>query len=168
MGKIASRTTVLILITILQTGCLSSSYVASIGARSLCGSQDYQRDSESYQVQVSNFKREVSSMAFVHGAFLPYTNLFNGVDSKAFGVAQFNNTNIEWTNTTEGTLIASIDGRKYSFDVSINCGQLHLKHRYRYWYSYPLQGLLIISMPLDFALDLIALPVILTMSLFDK
>ena len=107
-------------------------------------------------------------MAFFHGAFFPYTNLYNEPKGKDLGSIKLKKMDIEWSDNQEGIISALINDNKVNFEVSISGGEIRLKHKYREWYSYPTQALLVVSMPLDFVIDLVVIPIALITDLLKN
>lgn len=157
----------IIVISIFQVGCASSSYLASVGARSMKGSQRYHDDMKVFELPIKVHKREFSSWGMIHGDFYPYTNLFTSSNGKSVGVIKFEKEHIKWSNKiNEGVLTTSINNEKVDFDISFNGYEVEIERKFREWYSYPVQTLLVISMPLDLVIDVALIPLGLVHALF--
>lgn len=152
---------IILLSTILVTGCVSSSYVSSIGAKAMHAKT--QKDATTVQIKYS--KRLSDVAGYINGDILPYTNLYVPDETLDTANVDFNFEDIEWNkdSSSQGTVDLMIEGESFEFLVNDYYGsddQIELLYEYRDWYSYPAQSLLLLSMPADVVADVIILPVI--------
>ncbi|WNC70582.1 hypothetical protein RGQ13_10590 [Thalassotalea psychrophila] len=132
------------------SGCVSSSHIASIGARATHGTVTVDHES-SKKVSLTDSDLIVSDKLF-RGDYLPFTNLQSAENGSVIQNIEFDTNQIKWLNSSQGILTVLIDDEFITFDVTKKGDQLFLEHRYRNWYSYPTQTLLLVSMPVDIVL----------------
>ena len=148
----------LLLSTILLNGCVASSYVSSIGAKSIHGYTriDLVETGLSYSERVSN------SLGVIEGKALPFTNLVIATKTNDTDMVKFNYDDIIWTGkgSTSGKIDLLVKGELLTFSVFKAHDYVELEYDYRDWYSYPAQSLLIVSIPADIVITTVALPVI--------
>lgn len=140
----------LFFITFLLSGCISSSYLASVGAKAKHGSVALDGNSQ-LKIPLINSERNVGTWAMMHGLILPYTNLYPDKDGNEIAEVSFNIDDIQWSspNSNTGKIQLEIRGERLEFVVTKDTDRLQLIHEYRDWDGYPLQALLVITMPLD-------------------
>ena len=148
----------LILSTILLNGCVASSYISSIGAKSIHA--DIRIDLTN--TDLIYVDRGSDPLGFTEGKALPFTNLH--ADSEPYDTAsvKFNYEDITWTKkgSTRGEIDLLVKGELLTFSVYKSHNWVKLEYDYRTWYSYPTQSLLILSIPADVIITTIALPII--------
>lgn len=156
-----------ILLTLLLNGCISSSYLASVGARATHGSVDLDTNDE-LKVQLIDSERNVGTWALMHGFVFPYMNLYPDKEGNKFAKVHIDPNDIEWTtpNKNRGKIFLDINGVDLEFLVTKKSDQLKLIHEHRDWYGYPLQGLLIVTIPLDVVIGAIGAVVMLVAAPF--
>lgn len=147
---------VLLITTFLLNGCISSSYLASVGAKATYGSVslDYNDDLE---IPLIDSERNVGSWALMHGLIFPYMNLYPDKEGYKVADINFNYQDISWKNPnkTKGTIQLEIKGEQLEFVVTKEGDKLNLINEYRDWYGYPMQGLLVVTIPLDIVIGTI-------------
>ena len=147
---------VLLITTFLLNGCISSSYLASVGAKATHGSVslDYNDDLE---IPLIDSERTVGSWALMHGLIFPYMNLYPDKEGYKVADINFNYQDISWKNPnkTKGTIQLEIKGEQLEFVVTKEGNKLNLINEYRDWYGYPMQGLLVVTIPLDIVIGTI-------------
>ncbi|WP_157465852.1 hypothetical protein [Colwellia sp. TT2012] len=147
-----------ILSTILLNGCVASSYIASIGAKSI------HADTRIHLTNTNLIYAERISfpLGFMEGNALPFTNLH--IDNEPYDTVsvKFNYEDIIWTEkgSTRGKIDLLVKGELLTFSVFKSHNWVELEYDYRTWYSYPSQSLLILSIPADVVITTIALPII--------
>lgn len=151
---------------LMAAGCVSSSYVASIGAQSIHGNALYSRGMTEYKVELKEATREVSSWGMAHGAFFPYTNLNPSRVGTSKGEVLIKASAIDWESVNEGTFELVVGSEKKQFKVLKYGDRAYFEHNYRYWYSYPSQLLLVATIPLDFVACVVAVPLFLVVAPF--
>ena len=150
------RLFIFLISTILLSGCVSSSYVSAIGAKTMHGNTK----KDSTEINLIYSDRLADEAGFMSGDFLPYTNLY--IDSEGWGTAtvSFNYADITWNNQGEGSINLMVNGEEIEFLADKFHDQVELIHDYRNWYSYPAQSLLVLSIPADVVITAVAVPVI--------
>ncbi|KGJ95102.1 hypothetical protein [Colwellia psychrerythraea] len=152
------RLFLLILSTILLNGCVASSYISSIGAKSIHGDTriDLAKTDLAYAEKISD------PLGVTDGKALPFTNLYISDESFDTASVKFNYDDIIWTEkgSTSGKVDLSINGETLTFSVFQYNNRVELEYDYRDWYSYPAQSLLILSVPADVVITTVALPII--------
>jgi len=140
--------------TLLLSGCVSSSYVTTIGAKAVHG----KTTKESTEINLGYSERFTN---FFGDGFLPYTNLYADSEMNQPVTAAFNYDDIVWEpdKYKEGSIKIELDGEKYKFKVQGYPNQVEVVHDYREWYSYPAQSLLVLTMPLDIVILVVAVPI---------
>ena len=152
------RLFLLILSTILLNGCVTSSYISSIGAKSIHADTriDLTNTNLIYAERVSD------PLGFTEGKALPFTNLH--IDNEPYDTVsvKFNYEDIIWTEkgSTRGKVDLLVKGESLTFSVFKSHNWVELEYDYRTWYSYPTQSLLILSIPADVVITTIVLPII--------
>lgn len=144
----------LILSAVLLNGCVASSYVSSIGAKSVHG---YTRV-DLVETDLSYSKRTSNPFGVVEGDVFSFTDLY--VSGKPYDTttAEFNYDDITWAEkgSTNGKIDILVKGKLLTFSVFKAHDYVELEHNYRQWYGYPAQSLLIFSIPVD----IVVMPII--------
>jgi hypothetical protein len=148
----------LILSTILLNGCVASSCISSIGAKSIHG---YTRI-DLAETDLSYSERVSDPFAVTEGNALPFTNLYISSESYDTATVKFNYDDIIWTEkgSTSGKVDILVKGELLTFTVFKSHDYVELEYDYRNWYSYPAQSLLIVSIPADVVITTAAVPII--------
>jgi predicted Zn-dependent protease len=140
------------------SGCApTSAYVSSIGARSLNGRAAILPDTQSLEVPLKDSAR---TMAFGHSGAFPYM-LNTDSEGSAAGSVTIDRDGFQGLGFAQREVSLTYNGTPTTFDVRTYSysgkSELLLEHNYRQWYGYPAQGLLLLSIPLDAAIDVVAL-----------
>ena len=140
----------LIFVAFLLSGCISSSYLASVGAKAKHGSVTLDNNSQ-LKIPLIDSERNVGTWALMHGLVFPYMNLYPDKEGKEIAEVRFNINDIQWNsqNKNTGRILLEIRGEQLQFNVTKEDDQLKLIHEHRDWYGYPMQALLVITLPLD-------------------
>ena len=146
---------------LLQSGCaLTSSFVSSIGARSVTGTAPHPPRAEAVDVVLQDFPRVVPEGAVAHFAAIPYVSLAPDGEGRPAGGVVFKPAEVQWSSDTRGQVTLMHDGAPKLFDVSKHTSRgqdfITLDSHYREWYGYPAQGLLVLTLPLDVVIDVLA------------
>jgi hypothetical protein len=144
----------LLLSTILLNGCVASSYVSSIGAKSIHG------DTKINLVETDLYYSERVSNPF--GVIEGKSLLKISSKSDDTDTVKFNYDNIIWAEkgSTSGKIDLLVKGKLLTFSVFKTHKYIELTYDYRNWYSYPAQSLLIFSIPADVVITTVAVPII--------
>lgn len=146
----------------LLSGCaVTSTLVSSIGARSLGGSAAYPREAGEIDVVLRDSPRVLQSGAVAHFAAIPYSSLSPEGEGQPAGSIVVKPAEVQWSNDTRGQVTVLHAGVPTLFDVrrSTSRGQdwIAVESPYREWYGYPAQGLLVLALPLDVVIDVVAI-----------
>ncbi|KAB2966474.1 hypothetical protein [Zoogloea sp.] len=105
--------------------------------------------------------RVMPGMAVAHFAAIPYSSLSPEPDGRPAGRIVIKPAEVEWSSATQGSITLLREGVLSRFEVSRSQVQgqslIAVEHRYREWYGYPAQGLLLLTLPLDLMIDAVAL-----------
>ncbi|TGU72855.1 hypothetical protein E4633_11245 [Geomonas terrae] len=149
------------LLTVL-TGCMAASTaVSGIGARALYGGTDYNPSAETVSIKL----RDAALITGTAAPILPYRSLVIDGKNEIVEVITLNYNDIVWTGYSDGMQTGKVKciakGKETDFDVRLknHNTSLYLEHRYRQWYGYPAQGLLIATVPIEGALNALVLGV---------
>lgn len=150
-----------LLAALLQSGCaLTSSFVSSIGARSVTGSAPYPARAEAVEVVLQDFPRVLPVGAVAHFAAIPYVSLVPDGEGRPAGRVVYKPAEVQWSSDSRGQVTLMHEGAPTLFDVRrhTSSGQdlVTLDSPYREWYGYPAQGLLVLTLPLDVVIDVVA------------
>lgn len=141
------RVVTLFLIVSLTSGCVSSSYLASVGARAKHGVATEQQSN----VSLLDSKRLPGRWALMHGA-PPYSNLIPEKEGKLIAEIPINLQDINWVSWNTGSITLDVSGELLEFEVKKSENNLTFTHDYRNWYGYPVQALIVVTIPLDIAI----------------
>lgn len=144
----------------LLNGCMAASTaVSGIGARAIYGETDYNPSTETVSIKLKD-------AALIRGTdlpILPYRSLVLDAKNEMVGVITLNYKDIVWTGYSDGMQTGKVKSivkdKEMDFDVRLrnHNTSLFLQHRYREWYGYPAQGLLIATIPIDGVLNALML-----------
>ena len=153
---------VLSLLALALGGCaVTSTVVSSIGARSLNGTAPLPFGAEEVEVALLDSPRSMPGGAVLHFAAMPYTSLSTEPGGEPAGRILVKPAEVRWANATEGDVTLLYAGEPRRFDVRRGTARgqdsITLESPYRRWYGYPAQGLLIATLPLDVAIDVVVL-----------
>jgi hypothetical protein len=144
----------------LLSGCMAASTaVSGIGARAIYGETDYNRSTKAVEIQLSD--AEVAMATEV--PLLPYRSLTTYGKQEPVDVITLKYDDIQWADYSDGVpkgkVKIVVKGTEKEFEVRLKNynTSLFLEHRYRRWYGYPAQGLLIVAVPIDAALNALLL-----------
>ena len=147
-------------------GCfISSTYVSSIGARAIHGESEVTERDKEISVDLKDTKVDVAMK--YGGPAIPYVSLARNPGGNPAGKVTLNREDILWKvaqgaeRTGEITVVlneapTSFEARQVS-DPTKQSDTLLLERRYRRWYGYPAQLLLVVSVPIDLVTDVILL-----------
>lgn len=149
-------------VPLLLSGCaVTSTVVSSIGARSLTGKVVESPQAEEVEVTLVDSARVMPGMAVAHFAAIPYSSLSPEPDGLPAGRIVIKPAEVEWSSATQGAITLMHAGVPSLFEVSRSQFQgqsfIAVERRYREWYGYPAQGLLLVTLPLDLMIDVVAL-----------
>jgi hypothetical protein len=149
-------------IPLLLSGCaVTSTVVSSMGARSLTGKAVESPLAEEMEVPLLDSARVMPGAAVAHFAAIPYSSLSLEPDGRPAGRIVIKPAEVAWSSATQGAITLLHEGALLQFEVSRRQfeGQrfIAVEHRYREWYGYPAQGLLLLTLPLDLVIDAVAL-----------
>lgn len=150
------------LLALASGGCaVTSTVVSSIGARSLNGTAALPPGAEDVELALVDAPRSMPGGAVLHFAAIPYASLSTEPGGEPAGRILVKPAEVRWTNPAQGDVTLLHEGVPRRFDVrrSIVRGQdlITVESPYRRWYGYPAQGLLIATVPLDVAIDVVVL-----------
>jgi len=122
-------------------------------------------------VELRDSSLSVNGMAVAHFVALPYSSLVKDLPGLPVGSVTINQAQIEWLDKTDGLVQAVHDGKPKSFSISKRTYSgkniVSVESNYRHWYGYPAQALLLVSVPVDIAIDvvvvcsvLVAMPIV--------
>jgi len=98
--------------------------------------------------------------AVAHFAAIPYVSLVPDGEGRPAGRVVYKPAEVQWSSDTRGQVTLLYDGAPTLFDVRrhTSTGQdlVTLDSPYREWYGYPAQGLLVLTLPLDVVIDVVA------------
>lgn len=148
----------LILSSILLSGCVASSYVSSIGAQSIHG--DTKVNSSKAVLHYAD--RSADPLGVIEGKPLPFTNLYISNESDKTTSVSFSYEDIIWDEigSTDGKIDLLINDEIETFSVYKYQDTIELEYDFRNWYGYPAQSLLLVTIPADVIITTVALPVI--------
>lgn len=143
-------------------GCaVTSTVVSSIGARSLNGTAALPFGAEGVELALVDSPRSMPGGAVLHFAAMPYSSLSTEPGGEPAGRILVKPAEVRWANASQGEVTLVHEGVPRQFDVrrSTARGQdfIAVESPYRRWYGYPAQGLLIATLPLDVAIDVVVL-----------
>jgi hypothetical protein len=141
---------VLLLSTIMfLNGCVASSAVNSIGARTTYGSASSSLNDTEQQFTIDLIDSEQNAESLFSLDLEPDTE-----GTKIANVSFYYN-DIAWKTQDhiEGTIQLDVNGRYLKFDVARKGGEIKLTREYREPHGKALQSLLLISVPVDIAID---------------
>lgn len=149
-------------IALLLSGCaVTSTFVSSIGARSLTGTAVQPPQAVEIDVALKDSPRSLQGMAVAHFAAIPYTSLSSEADGQPAGRIVVRPAEVQWSSDTRGQVTLMREGVPTQFDVSRSTSRgqdfIAVESRYREWYGYPAQGLLLVTLPLDVVIDVVVL-----------
>ncbi|QBY05174.1 hypothetical protein E2K93_12620 [Thalassotalea sp. HSM 43] len=142
----------------LLSGCVSSSYVASFGAKSLHGSVLNDEPQQSIEMAIKDSDRKVSGFLFAHGHFFPYSNLIHEQDGERVGTLEFGYDDIVWLSDSKGYLLTELNSKPIRFEVIKSGARLQFIHDYRAWHGYPAQSLMLFTIPADIIFSVAVVP----------
>jgi hypothetical protein len=137
----------LFLVVTLTSGCISSSYLASVGARAKHGQVTPEHDN----IRFLDSKMVPGGWALMHGA-PPYSNLIPEEDGELVAEVPINFQEIKWASWNTGYITIDVNGEPLDFEVKKEADNLTFTHQYRHWYGYPAQALIVVTIPLDIAI----------------
>ena len=140
---------VLLLSTIMfLNGCVASSAVNSIGARTTYGSAPSSlNDTEQFTIDLIDSEQNAES---------PFSlDLEPDTEGTKIANVSFYYNDIAWKTQDhiKGTIQLDVNGRTLKFDVTRKGGEIKLTREYREPHGKALQSLLLISVPVDIAID---------------
>ena len=152
----------MLLVVFLLSGCaVTSTFVSSIGARSLNGNAPVPPLSEEIEVHITDSPRSLQGMSVVHFAAIPYSSLSPEPNGQAAGRVLIKPSDIQWLSETQGEITLMHAGAPTKFGVIKNTHQgqsfMTVESQYRRWYGYPAQSLLLATVPLDLAINVVVL-----------
>ncbi len=143
------------LLTVLN-GCMAASTaVSGIGARAIYGETDYNRSTKAVKIQLNDAERVMTTEV----PLLPYRSLAMYGKQEPIDVITLNYDDIHWTDygdgVPKGKVKIIVKGTEKEFEVRLKNYNttIFLEHRYRQWYGYPAQGLLVATLPIDVAIN---------------
>jgi len=160
------RLSLLVLLSISLGGCfITSTYVSSIGARAVHGASDVTERENEVSVDLKDTTVDVAMK--YGGLAIPYVSLAHSPDGDLAGTVTLKREDILWKAATgverSGEITVALNETPTSFkarqlsDPAKQSDTLLLERRYRRWYGYPAQLLLVVSVPVDLAADVIML-----------
>lgn len=159
------RVFLLLFIAVAISGCfMSSTLVSSIGARAKYGETKLTSFEKEVSIEIIDTSLIVNGWAMGHGLAIPYVTLMPAPGGESLEKIVLNLADIKWSNDKNyekiGEVQCLLKGVQTKFEVrqvsiDTNSTRLSLESRYRYWYGYPAQSLLVVSLPVDVATDVV-------------
>lgn len=142
---------------LILSGCApTSAFVSSIGARSLHAEGNATLTDIDINFRLKDSPR---SMSVGHSGPIPYFLDTDEKEGEELGEFSINSASLASQTKSTSEITLPHNGEPIAFSVresSFNgLRTVRLEHHYRRWYGYPAQGLMLISLPLDAALDLV-------------
>ncbi len=150
-----------LLIVFITTGCgITSTMVSSIGAKAKWSRQESTNKDNIVSMSLLNSKMEISKNGDMP-IYFPYKSLRPSKEGEFLDTIELKMSDIKWssknnTNKT-GEISCFLSGEPILFEVNLyNDGKgnefLSLISRYRSWYGYPAQCLMLVAVPADFVI----------------
>ncbi|MDD2988460.1 MAG: hypothetical protein PHI64_05795 [Zoogloea sp.] len=143
-------------------GCaVTSTVVSSIGARSLNGTAALPFGAEGVELALVDSPRSLAGGSVLHFAAMPYSSLSTEPGGEPAGRILMKPAEVRWESASQGEVTLLHEGVPRRFDVRRSAvrGQdvIAVESLYRRWYGYPAQSLLVATLPLDVAIDVVVL-----------
>jgi hypothetical protein len=135
-----------------------STAVSSIGAREKYGKITLTPTVQEIPVEIKDANVGLG-FGFFHGAAVPYRTLQRNEDGKKIGDITLNINDIHWikdeSDQKVGQIKCTVNNTQVLFNVTLYKDKnfLYLGSRYRRWYGYPAQGLILVTIPVDITLN---------------
>ncbi|RII25406.1 MAG: hypothetical protein CXR31_14540 [Geobacter sp.] len=145
-------------------GCVTSTYVSSIGAHVQTGSTDVTDEGIVYKVTITDHQLAPSDIEN-SGVTIPFLTLMPKEPGTVIGEGWIKPTEVKWTKIDrdwkEGYIPVYFQTEAKTFKattITIGAktehGHIQIQNKYRRWYSYPSQLLLVCSIPIDAVIDM--------------
>ncbi len=170
--KILLNASAIAILTFCLSGCYyTSNVVSSIGAREIYGTAQLDSSNNITAIEMADAARNPS---MGHGGFsLPYF-LERSKNFRPINDVKIEYVDIKWArsggNRKYGEVETIISGEPYIISVKEIASEetgsksLSFEYRYRRWYSYPLQSLMLVTFPFDCAVTVATTGILVTVA----